>query len=368
MRAVTSSFLNTVRGAHKAIFRARVVNPGLTGNDPLGTEIVVIDGDVTFDTQADVNATLDLTTSIDWPSTATSLGAPYGQEIYVERGVQYANGVKEYVGLGYFRIDSVEQTRTPNGTIRITGSDRMANVVDGRNTTPVQFGSAASVGSVIDYAVGEVVPGLVSVYDFDAYNITLNSDHILDEDRMKFVREIVAAYGKVAYFDYKGRLQVKTPPSPFSSPVYSLNHGRDGVLVSMKRTISRDGVYNGVVARGESAGELPPVQGVALDISPTSPTYWYGPFGKVPRFFASPFLVTPDQCTQAAVNILSNATGLPYSVTLGVVPNPALEGWDVVTVTYSDKSAAETHILDKISYSLSVSGDMGIDTRKQFLN
>lgn len=368
MRAVSESFLNTIRGAHQAVFRARVVNPGLTGNDPLGTEIVIIDGDVTFDTTADVNATLDLTTSIDWPATPTSLAAPYGQEVYIERGVQYANGTKEYVGLGYFRIDSVEQNNTPNGTIRISGSDRMANVRDGRNATPVQFGPSASVGSVIDFAVGDVVPGLVSVYDFDAYNTLLGSDHILDEDRLKFVQELVAAYGKVAYFDYKGRLQVKTPPLPTTAPVFTINSGAFGVLVSMRRLISRDSVYNGVVARGESAGDLPPVQGVALDLSTASPTYWYGPFGKVPRFFSSPFLVTPDQCTQAATQILQRANGMPYSVSLGLVPNPALEGWDVVLVQYSERDNSETHIVDKITYSLGVDGAMGIDTRKQFLN
>lgn len=367
MRAVSDNFLNAIRGAHKAVFRATIVNPGQTGVTPIGTEVLVGGGTVNFSTTSDVNATLDLTAFIDWPGAPTSLGAPYGQEVFVERGVQYANGTKEYVGLGYFRIDQVEQDSTPNGSVRITGSDRMANVRDGRNSTPVQFSTGASVGAVIDFAVGEVVPGLVSVYDFDAYNTFLTSDHILDEDRLKFVTELVQAYGKVAYFDYSGKLRVKTPPAPNSVGVYAVNAGRDGVLVSMKRTISRDGVYNAVVARGEPAGEQPPVQAIAYDADPKSPTVWGGPFGKVPRFFSSSFMTTPDQCMAAATQMLLSARGVPYAVNLGAVPNPALEGWDVIFVVYSDTQNSETHIIDTISYSLDVGGAVGIDTRKQYL-
>lgn len=367
MRPVTDSFLATIRGSHKAVFRAKVVAPGQTGVSPVGTEIPIISGDVTSDSTADINSTLDLVTAFDWPTSATSMGAPYGQEIYVERGVQYGNGTAEYVGLGYFRIDSVEQDRTPNGPLHIGASDRMANVRDGRNTAPYQFGSGAAVGAVIDFVVGEVVPGLVTVYDWDAYSQTLGSDHVVDEDRLKFVNDLVAAYGKVMYFDYAGRLQVKSPPAQNRSTVYTINNGRNGVLVSMKRAISRDGVYNGVVARGESTGTLPPVQGVALDTVPTSPTYWFGAFGKVPRFYSSGFLTTQAQCENAAASMLLTATGLPYTVSLGTVPNPALETFDVITVAYADKSPSETHIVDRITYGLSADGGMAIDTRKQYL-
>jgi hypothetical protein len=368
MRPVTDTFLSTIRGAHRAVFRARIVDPGQTGVSPVGTEIPVLDGDVTFDTTADVTSTLDLTTNFDWPGAPTDLGTPYGQEIYIERGVEYGGGTREYVGLGYFRIDTVEQDSAPRGNIRISGSDRMANVVDGRAIQPVQYGSGASVGAVLDNAIGAVVPGLVSVYDWDAYGQTLGSDHIMDTDRLKFVKDLVSAYGKIAYFDYEGRLQVKSQPNPNAAPVWTINHGRNGVLVSAKRQISRDGVYNAVVASGEPVGSQAPVLGIAYDVDPASPTYFYGPFGQVPMFYTSSFLTTNDQCYNAAAAQLQAATGLPYVVTLGTVPNPALEGWDVVAVTYSNRDNPETHILAKISYSLSVSGDMGLDTRKQYLS
>jgi hypothetical protein len=375
MRPVTDSFLSAVRGSHKAIFRARVLAPGLVGVNPGPlnadgsplNEIPILSGDVTFDTTADVNSTLDLTTNIAWPGLPTSLGNPYGSEIYIERGVQYANGIKEYVGLGYFRIDSIEQQNAPKGTLRITGSDRMANIRDGRRAQPIQFSAGASVGAVIDFAVGEVVPGLVTVYDTSLYTTFLVADAIMDQDRLGFVQNLVAAYGKVAYFDYAGRLQIKSAPSPTSQPVYTINSGTNGVLVSMDRAISRDGVYNAVVVTGEAAGQLPPVMATAYDTNPASPTRWGGPFGYIPEFYSSSFLTTSDQCLSAGNAMLTNATGVPYSVSLGTVPNPALEGWDVINVSYVLSADSETHIIDKISYGLSVSGPMGIDTRKQYI-
>jgi hypothetical protein len=375
MRPVSTSFLNTVRGAHRAVFRARIVSPGLTGTNPgplnpdgsPQNEIPIGSGDVTFDTTADVNGTTDITTSLAWPATSTSLGNPYGQELYVERGVMYGNGIKEYVGLGYFRIDAVEQNQVPKGTLRLSGSDRMAYVRDARNMQPVVFSAGSSLGAVIDFVVGDAVPGgATTAYDFDAYGTLLQSQHVMSEDRLRFLSDLLTSYSKVGYFRYDGVFQVKTAPTNTTTPVFTINSGRLGVLVSMARSINRDGVYNGVIATGEAADDIPPVYGIAIDGDPTSPTYWYGNFGKVPRFFSSSFMTTTAQCQSAAASLLVSSTGLPYVVTMGVVPNPALEGWDVVAVQYDELSRIEAHIIEKISYSLSVDGPMGIDTRKQY--
>lgn len=376
MRPVTDSFLNTVRGAHQAIFRARVLEPGWNGVDPgphvngaPSLEIPVISGDVVFDTRADVNATCEVFVDIDWPATAEAIASPYGQELFIERGVTYGNGVREWVGLGYFRIDSAVQDNAPDGLIRLSGSDRMANLRDFRPTSPIEFAAGSSVGAVIDLVVKDAFPSAITLYDFDAYGTLLTSTHVLSDDRIKFLRELITAYGRVFYWDYAGRFVVKRNPSEteITSAVFDINAGRNGVLVSMSRAISREGVYNAVVAEGEPVGEQPPVRGVVYDLDPTSPTYWDGRFGRVPRFFSSSFLQTEAQCIGAASSILASSRGIPYTVSLGVVPNPALEGWDVVTVNYDDQQPTEVHILDRLTYSLGVDGAMQLDTRNQNL-
>lgn len=374
MRPVTDSFLNTVRGPHKAVFRARLVWPWVVGVNPpgAGLPMQVIKGDATFDVNSDVNGTMDLFLAEPFENINS-----YAHEIYLERGVQYANGTTEYVGLGYFRVNSVQDTQLRSkkytgSAIRITGEDRMANLRDGRVASPLQFGAAASVASVIDFLITDVMPGVTTVYDSvnwpggTAATTLLGSDHFVDQDRLAFIQELIKAYGKICYFDYAGRFVVKTPPSTSGNPVFDINAGANGVLVRASRTISRDGVYNAVVATGEPVGSDAPVYGIAYDSDPASPTFYGGTFGKVPKFFSSSFLTTDTQCGVAAANILAASHGFPYSVSLGMVPNPALEAWDVVSVTYSE-GFSEVHIIDTIRYTMSVDDEMSIETRKQYL-
>ncbi|MBB4689831.1 DUF5047 domain-containing protein [Amycolatopsis jiangsuensis] len=377
MRPVTATFLASVRGSHRMIARARLVAPGQTGTTPTGLAfpggdpaglLPISAGDVTTDMTADVQSTLALTTLYPWPGDPFAAGTPYGQEIYVERGIEYGTGTREYVGLGYFRIDSVKQQQAPNGPITIAASDRMAQVKDSRNVSPQTFAAGGSVGACIDTVVQQAVPGAVTDYgDWDAYGTSLASAHVMGDDRLPFLQDLLAAYGRYAFFDYRGVYTVRPVPDVTTQePVWTIDAGRHGVLVEQQRTISRDAVYNVVVARGEPVGELPPVQGLAYDNNPASPTYVFGSFGIVPTYYSSSFMTTIEQCEGAAAAQLAKATGLPYSVSLGTVPNPALEGWDVVTVD-NGRDNAETHVLDRITYGLTPDSSMGMDTRKQYL-
>lgn len=367
MRPVSSNFLSTIRGSHLATFRVRVVESGQTGVTPVGTELEVESGMVFFDTRAEVNGTVNLIAVLPWPDNSSGLGTPYGQELYIERGVEYGSGTREWVGLGYFRIDSIEQVGSDQALVRILGSDRMANVRDARPLEPKVYTAGTSVAAIVTDVLEDSGVSPVMNFDWDANSELLVTDHVLSEDKIKFLHELLTSYGKVFYFDYGGEFTAKTQPTSANDPVFSVNAGRNGVLVSMNRYLSRDGVYNAVVATGESIGDAPPVRAVAYDNDPSSPTYFFGPFGRVPRFFSSSFMTTTDQCQDAANSILAQSIGLPYVVEFGVVPNPALEGWDVIDVLYSDRSAPETHIIDSIGYSLSVDGEMTLTSRKQFL-
>src|SRR5690606_40052531 len=100
--------------------------------------------------------------------------------------------------------------------------------------------------------------------------------------------------------------------------------------------LSRDGVYNAVVARGEGADTETPIQAVVVDDDPDSPTYWHGPFGQVPRFYASPLITDVAQAKSAAASLLKRSLGLPYSVSFGTIVNPALEPLDPIRITYPE--------------------------------
>jgi hypothetical protein len=366
MRPVSDAFLAAVRGSHAMSARARVVAPGLTGTNPTGTVVPILAGDVRLDATADVRSTLDMSTDGTgaWPDASTDLLAPYGNELFVERGVQFGGGTTEWVSLGYFRIQSVEQDRPPDGPIRVTAQDRMAGIVEARLTSPRQYTASTSFGAIVDDLVLEVYPSATIDWD-DATDLSTTGRALLgEEDRYALLKDLVTSVGKVAYWDHRGHLVIRTPPDT-TDPVVEVGVGRDGVLVSMTRQLSREGVYNAVVATGEAADTDAPPRAVVVDANPLSPTYWYGGFGKVPRFYSSPFITTVTQATTAAGSLLRQSLGLPYSVDFTAVPNPALEPLDPVRISYPGKDGSRTHVIETLTVPLVASGALAATTREQ---
>lgn len=368
MRPVSDRFLNAITGSHTMFARARIVTPGQSGTDPDGTVVTILDGDVEIDSTADIRSTLDLTTDGTnmWPTNAADLLTPYANEIFVERGIVYGDGIREIVYLSYFRITTIEQDEAPNGPIRISGQDRMAAVVEGRLTSPRQYQAGTTLGAIFTELVTDVLPDAIIEWD-DATNLsTLGRTAIVEEDRFAFLADLVTAAAKIWYFDHRGILVIKSPPEP-TTPVFEVSAGEGGVLVSMGRRLTREGVYNAVVATGEAADTTYPARAVVVDDNPNSPTYWYGTFGKVPRFYSSPLLATDAQAQAAARSLLVRAVGLPYAVDLSAVPNPALEPYDPIRINYSATRRAEIHVIDKLTVPLTAAGALTATTREQQL-
>lgn len=365
MRPVSDAFLRALRNSHTAITRARVCTTYQTGTDPEGTEIPIVAGTVTLDATADIRATLDLTTTGTWPAAPTDLLAPYGGEIYVERGVE-VSGTREWVGLGYFRIDRPDQDAAADGPIRLACSDRMAGIVDAKLTTPITWYTNHTFRQAFERMVFDVYPDLEIDYDFNPDGITVGRTVVVDEDRYGFLADLCRAISKTMHFDHAGRLRVAAAPNP-TEPVWAVDHGPNGVLTSLSRSLDRNGIYNAVVAEGEAADGTPPVRAIAYDVGPNSPTYWWGRFGKVPRRYSSSLLTRQAQAEQAAVVLLSRALGAPYSVSFGAVPNPALEPLDPILVTYADESPAEHHVVQTLDIGLG-EGDAMTGTTREVSN
>lgn len=337
MRPVSDRFLRALTGSHTAAFRARIVEPGQTGVNPAGTEVSILGGDVQLDAGADIRSTLQL--SIDgqalWPNDSTDLLTPYGNEAFVERGIAFGGGSVEWVSLGYFRINDVEQDDAPDGPIQVSGQDRMAGIVDAKLTSPMQFGPTQQYGDVIEQLAADAYPDVVIEWDdLDVAGDAIGRTANVEEDRYAFMRELVTSVGKIMFFDHRGVLVIKSPPG-LTAPLWTVARGEAGVLISAGRSLSRDGVRNGILATGEALDSAPPVRGLAVDDNPDSPTYWGGPFGKVPGTYASPLLTTDAQCRLAAETVLRRSLGLPYNVDFQAIANPALEPEDVILIGLS---------------------------------
>jgi hypothetical protein len=364
MRPVTDKFLETLRGSHRMVADARICTTFQTGTDPTGTEIPILEGDVAADATADIRSTIDLTTEGVglWSADPDGLLTPYGNELFVRRGIEYADGQKEIVSLGYYRITDVEQDEAPDGPIRLAGSDRMRGIADAEITTPIQFHKGHTFDAVFGRLVDEVYPDGLIEFDFDATTTTIGREVVAEGSRYTFLRDLVAARGKVMYFDHRGILVVHDWPDP-GQPVWDVNSGEGGVLITQARNLSREGMFNAVVATGEGADTDTPPRAVVVDNDPRSPTYWRGRFGKVPRFYSSPFITNADQARSAGETMLRARIGLPYAIDYTAIVNPALEVLDTVRVINPRDSAL--HVNESLTIPLTADAPMTGTTRDQ---
>lgn len=383
MRPVTQNFLDAIRGSHRISSRARLVSQFQSTVDPEGEELLIISGDVNAEatifgdkevkgviTHSSLDLTIEGTGLFPRIHGTVSQLTPFGNEIYVERGIAFGNGSTEWVGLGYFRIDKEDQDDTPDGPIRLSCSDRFGTIIDSRFPQPRQYQSTELIGDVVDDMILEIYPAAIIEWD-DATNLQqLGRMVIIEKERIEGFTDLVTSLGKMAFWDHRGVLVIRDVPDA-SIPVFQVNAGEDGVLVNMRRSLTRDEVYNGVVASGEAADTNVPVLAVVVDSSAT-PTRWGGPFGKIPRFYSSPFITTELQAESAGKAILQQSTGIPYQVDFSMVPNVALEPLDTVAIDYPNRARgkslhSENHILTKLTYPLAEDQAMTAITREQLI-
>ena len=364
MRPVSAKFLTAIRASHKMYARVRVLTEFQTGVNPVGVDIPIIDGTVNLSSNTDIRSSVEMTTdgNSTFPQSPIELLNPYGNELFVERGINLIDGSVEIVSMGYHRIDSVEQSQAPNGPIRLTAYDRMIAIKEADLITPLVLSIGTSVSDIFNKLILDVYPQASIEFDDPIFSSTgLTSQQIIERDRFKFLQDLVTSYGKIMYWDHRGILVVRDPPE-VTDVVWDVNAGKDGVLISMGRTINREGVYNAVIALGESNSGALPARGEAYDLDPASPTYYNGPYGKVPMFYSSSLITSQDQAQMAARRLLEHSIGLPQVADFSAVPNPALEPYDPISINHVD--GVDYHIIESLSVPLTSQQSQDGTTRR----
>jgi hypothetical protein len=357
-----ADFAPIVSGSHTARFRAVAVDGYQDGVTPTGTEMRLISGEVELDATADIRGAGNVTLAEAWPTARNITLAPYGSEVFLARGVDLGGAGVLWAALGYYRISEIEQNDSAKGPVSLSLEDRMSTIIDSRFTEPRQWLQGTTVGDIVDEIVLEIYPNATIIYDDDSNLSELGRALIAEESRYEVLLTLATGLGKVVYWNGEGKLIFETIPDE-GDPIWVVNAGPGGVLVESKRSLSRDGVYNAVVVTGEGADEITPVRAVAYDAQESSPTFFGGSFGRVPRFYASPFITTQSQAEGAAVNLLRQSLGAPYDVGVSAVPNPALKPYDVIRVVYND-GTRELHVVEKATIPLTNSAALNIATRQ----
>lgn len=359
MQKVTPAFLRTILGAHRVARKVEFSNDGITWR-PLRLVSGSVDASRTSQIRYGCNITVDANTPVDLENIN-----PFATRLRIFRGVHISRGWPQYARLGIHQVQTVAEDLAGNITISGQGYEKIGQ--DARFLTPRTIGgdNGDTARGVLEDLVREFHPGAGFDWRVDG-NILIPTIH-QDTDRWAVIDggandpSIAKALGAECYFDATGTFVIAPTPTLKDNPIWTIPQGE--AMINPNTEISRDGVYNVVVAMGSSTdSSRPPVgPGIAWDNDPSSPTYagpdpvnrpeLAGPFGVVPRFYTSPLLLTVDSCTGAAQSILADALGLHKTVSFDVVANPALEPGDVVRADVK-KGYFESHIIDSISWDL----------------
>jgi hypothetical protein len=401
VRPVSARFLNALSGSTLTAARVRPCNPTVRGGDgliaPSGPALPLLDGQLTLDGTADERGRLEITVGAYWPDSGqdgpTPAGSfatgvigsspaattrpgqpvwpinhkapltPYGKLLLVEAGQEYGNGDVEYVRLGYYRVEDMEQAEEPDGPIVIQARDLMSFLIDGRMVYEQTFPAGTTMATLFQQLVidnGSGYRGMpqgwtTSDLDLDPTfaAMTLGATRTTEGDRFAFLADQVNTRGYIWYWDGRGKLVVSTAPDP-TQPVADIGGPAGAALTSSGRRINRDGTYNVVIADSSAIEATPAVRYVAFNADPTTPSYlhWYG---WTPRFYSSPQITDDASAGVTANTLLAASRGVPNQRAARHNPNAALEPNDPLRIWprgSTDPLGYEVRVLEKTTIPL----------------
>jgi hypothetical protein len=326
----------------------------------------VLAGSVTLDETGSVRRRCDLVvadpTGALLPTDVGSLLAPFGNELALFAGPRLASGASELVPVGVYRI---EGTEVEPGVVALSGWDRSLPVSLGRLERPWVIRRGTNVGVAIRDLIASRSP--LTEFRF-ASTLETTGDVVLDEqaDPWEEATRMAEAIGMELFYDAAG-VCVLRPVAEGSSGevVATYADGEGGAVVRLVKRFGADPGHNVVVATGETTSNAAPVRAVAEDLNPSSPTYVHGKFGRRPRFASSQYVTTTAQARAMARGLLAKHGGGSEVVELDVLPDPSLEGGDVVRARRSAAKVDDLCVVSGFTFRLGHRGTMPVHTRRR---
>jgi hypothetical protein len=388
VRAASAAFANLIAGSHQMSSRVDV----MFDRQVIAEGVPVVAGQIDYDRTAArlARCTVTIADPLRVPVSATDILAPFGYELLVWRGVQPTSlsaelltttggaplatsdgymlttgalpGLQpELVPLGVFPI----QASSVDGVTLVStlsGEDRSRLVSDARFEDDYQIAAGTNYATAIQTLISAGVSGLEYLFPSVTFTTPLLT-FAAQEDRWDRAQQMAKSIGHELLFDGLGRCVMRPEPTFSSTPVAAIAEGVNmtGAAVSL----TRDGAYNRVIAASQNASTGDQFRGVATDNNPASPTYYFGPFGRKPRFFYSEFIASNAQAEAAAAAILAQNIGVARSVDFSAVPDPRLECSDVVQITRSALGIDDLHIIDQLTIGLGADAPMSGQSRTQ---
>lgn len=329
------------------------------------TDLPISGGVVTVDATSQVRriATVSIGRPDLWPANPTDVLSPLGSELFLEYGVVLPGVGVEWVPLIRGVISDADRERpvvNSDGSLTLSLDDRSSKVAEDRLDAPAQTAAGATTVAEIRRLIQESLPD-VAVTDLTGSTQIAPTLDIERERWADGIEKLADSIAAEVYVDPQGDFVIRPQPQITDPSVWEVRSGRGGILVAKKEKLTREKVFNKVVAFGQRSDGTPPVRAAVADTDPTSPTFYGGAFGRKPRFYTSPLLTTTQQCIDAATALLARVQGMQASVELQAIVNPALDAGDVITVR--DAGKVQQHIIDRLTIPLKLGQAQQLTTR-----
>lgn len=366
MYPTSAAFKTAVKTDHIVISKAEVWS-----EDRILLTLSIDTGKVSVNTNNSIRRTCEihLTTTRETTNLVPDDGfdflAPFGNQLRLYRGIQYADGTEEYVPLGVFVITDVKVTDTNDGvSMTIMGEDKSIIISRNKWTSTYQMVNG-TLETSLTALLQNRYPDIVT--DFPTTNVTINQIVLGADtglDPWKDAVYIAGLVGYDLYFDVKGVCTMRQFPTlDAASVVATYEEGNGTTVTSLDRTISTKETYNGVIYTVEGSQVTTPIRVEVWDEDTTSPTYRYGVFGSVPTFITTNLIGTSADAIKAASLLLNTYIGRQEEINFSSIVDPSLDVNDVVYLSSDGAKVDRTVIIDSMDIPLEYEGALSVKTR-----
>lgn len=270
------------------------------------------------------------------PTSPRDLLTPFGTTVTAELGIELLDGTVSTVPYGMYEISrSSSSTAAGQQTVEVGLGDISNTIERYRFETPFTVANGTDLGTMVNSVVTNRIginPNVPTV------GAALGAARVLGLDTETApwaeLLDILDGFSRTAWYDQVGNIQVGAVTTD-PATAYEISS-----LASLAVDFDTR-PPNVIVARGESQdGTTSPVQAVAMDDDPSSPTYagtgpGTSPYGRVTLFYSSPLLLTVSQAQNAANTILASYIGAGATYTITVPFDPTIAAGDVISANGS---------------------------------
>lgn len=366
MYPTSEAFKIAVINSHKVISKAEV-----WASDRKLTNLDVVSGQVSVSTSNASRRTCEITLHTDpedtdlVPDTGYDFLTPFGNQLRLYRGIQFADGTEEYIPLGVFVITDVEIADASQGvTITVRGEDKSIIVSRNKWTSAFQMLTGtleASLSNLLQNRFPDIEINF-PVTNVSINQVILGADSNIDP--FKDAVMIAQLVGFDLFFDVNGVCTMKQFPTLDAATVVATYEEGNGTTIdTVNRNISTKETYNGVIYTVEGSQVTTPIRVEVWDEDTTSPTYRYGVFGSVPTFVTTNLISTSAEAIKAATLLLNTYIGQQEEITFTAIVDPSLDVNDVVYIKAVGSKVDRTVIIDSMDIPLSYTDTLSVNTR-----